>query len=191
MEKFYLKSNNEEVKLGEVLYHPVIRRIPFGVAMMQEEVTLDEELLAKLLKNGAIYKKPIEDTILDTPKPVEVKIHTDLQYYFEKIAKKQNWHTEKVCNILNAVSTLNPMSAMNIVLREIAIEIDQKYSDHIQNSPKIYIISALNGKIGEVNKAHIANYRNIAAFRSIEDAKIACKIVSPILRGIFKNGKSK
>ena len=25
----------------------------------------------------------------------------------------------------------------------------------------------------------------------IEDAKIACKIVSPILRGIFKNGKSK
>ena len=74
-----------------------------------------------------------------------------------------------------------------MVLREIAIELDKKYEDHIENSPEIYVISMLDGKIAKANKAHIKNYRNFAAFRTIEDAKIACRIVKPILKEMFKN----
>lgn len=191
MEKFYLKSDNVEVTLGDKLYHPVANKIPFGMEIMSEEVTLDEKLLAKLLEEGVIYKKEVAGDKVEMAGPTMIEVPSELQYYLEKIAQKNGWHVGKVCNILNTVSELNPMAAMNVVLREIAVEIDKKYKDHIQYSPKIFIISSLNGKIGEVNKAHIANYRNIAAFRSVEDAKIACKIVSPILRGIFKNGKRK
>ena len=191
MEKFYLKSENVEVNLGDKLYHPSTEKTPFGWVIKSEEVTLDEKLLAKLLKDGVIYKREVAGDKVEMAGPTMPEVPSELQYYLEKIAQKNGWHVGKVCNILNTVAELNPIAAMNIVLREIAIEIDKKYKDHIQNSPKIFIISSLNGKIGEVNKAHIANYRNIAAFRSIEDAKIACKIVSPILRGIFKNGKSK
>ena len=200
MKKFYLKSNNEEVKLGEKLYHPVTTKIPFGLMVTSEEVILDGKLLRELLEKGVIYEKNTPDT---TPVAAKVKtgndtsakplheVPTEISYYIDKIAKKHDFHPEKVANILNIVHELNPMAAMNIVLREIAIEIDKKYKDHIQESPKIFIVSALNGKIGEANKAHISSYRNIAAFRSIDDAKIACKIVSSILRDIFKNGKSK
>ena len=187
MEKFYLKSNNEEVKIGSTIFHLVKKKVPFGIAVHQEELTLDEKLLNKLLEEGVIYKKETKDA---APKEKEEAI-VDLSKYIESIAKKQGWHLDKAVNILNLVYTLNPMSALNIILREIAIDLDKKYEDHIQNSPKIFIISTLNGKIGEVNKAHIANYRNFAAFRTIEDAKAACKIVSPILRGIFKNGRKK
>jgi hypothetical protein len=43
----------------------------------------------------------------------------------------------------------------------------------------------LDGRIYKVNKAHIKNYRNFAAFRSIEDAKTACKILREILKSMY------
>ena len=50
MEKFYLKSNNEEVKIGSTIFHLVKEKVPFGIALHHEELTLDEKLLNKLLK---------------------------------------------------------------------------------------------------------------------------------------------
>ena len=81
------------------------------------------------------------------------------------------------------------MAAVNIVLREIACILDEKYPDHINKSDKIYIISTFDGRIHEVSKAYIKNYRNFAAFRTIEDAKIACNIVRDQLKDMFKSGK--
>lgn len=47
----------------------------------------------------------------------------------------------------------------------------------------------LDGRITKANKAHIKNYRNFAAFRSVSDAKIACSIVRDVLKEMFKSGK--
>ena len=58
---------------------------------------------------------------------------------------------------------------------------------YIEKSPEIYIISTLDGRITKANKAHIKNYRNFAAFRTIEDDKIACTITRDILKEMFKN----
>ena len=49
----------------------------------------------------------------------------------------------------------------------------------------------LDGRITKANKAYIKNYRNFAAFRTIEDAKIACRIVKPILKEMFKSKSGK
>ena len=187
MEKFYLKSENVEVNLGDKLYHPSTEKTPFGWVIKSEEVTLDEKLLAKLLKDGVIYKREVAGDKVEMAGPTMPEVPSELQYYLEKIAQKNGWHVGKVCNILNTVAELNPIAAMNIVLREIAIEIDKKYKDHIQDSPKIYVISLFDGRITEANKAHIKNYRNFAAFRSVSDAKIACSIVKDILKEMFKN----
>ena len=92
-------------------------------------------------------------------------------------------------NMENNVDAILPSAAFSMVLREIAIELDKKYKDHINNSPEIYVISLLNGKITKATKAHIKNYRNFAAFRSIEDAKIACRITKDILKEMFKSGE--
>ena len=78
-----------------------------------------------------------------------------------------------------------------MVLREIAIELDKKYDNHINNSEKIYAISPQDGRIHEVDKSHIKNYKAFPAFRNIEDAKIACSLVKNHLKSIFGDDKEK
>ena len=115
----------------------------------------------------------------------------DINFYIEKIAARLGWKPEKVYSYLYNADSILPAAAFSMVLREIAVELDKKYEDHIENSPEIYVISMLDGRITKANKAYIKNYRNFAAFRTIEDAKIACRIVKPILKEMFKSKSGK
>ena len=181
MEKIYLK-NGKEVKLGDTLTKVSKVKDPFfGKGTVIEHIVVTKDTLPKLIKAGIVTTK------LDEKPVAETKIPMELDYYIEKIANKLNWKVEKVYNYLNNVDTILPAAAFSMVLREIAIELDKKYEDHIENSPEIYVISLFDGRITKANKAHIKNYRNFAAFRTIEDAKIACTITRNILKEMFKN----
>ena len=182
MEKVYLK-NGKEVKLGDTLTKVSKVKDPFfdKGTVIEHVIKVTKDILPKLLEAGIITTKLDEEPVAKTKVPME------LDYYIEKIANKLNWKVEKVYNYLNNVDTILPAAAFSIVLREIAIELDKKYEDHIDKSPEIYVISLLDGRITKANKAHIKNYRNFAAFRTIEDAKIACTITRNILKEMFKN----
>lgn len=112
--------------------------------------------------------------------------NVDLGYYIERIANRKGWTAQKVNGWLGSIEKESPIAAFNIVAREIAIDLDRKYEDHIENSERIYVISSLDGRIHEVCKAHIKNYRNFAAFRTIEDARFACTLLREKLKGMFK-----
>ena len=180
MEKFVLTANGKEVKVGDKLVKYAKVNTPIGEGIIAQEVLVDENVISELLKAGVI-KSVVGDIVADVP--------MEIDYYVEKIAKRLGWKVDKAFNYLNNVDAIMPAAALSMVLREIAIELDKKYEDHIQNSPEIYIISALDGRITRANKAHIKNYRNFAAFRSVEDAKTACSIVREILKELFKSGK--
>jgi hypothetical protein len=180
---YFVKSSNEEVKMGDKFVYVSVKMTPTGFKVNKKLIVLDQELLNKLIADKVIVEKTGKDTLSEVP--------TDIEFYIEKIAKKKGWKLEKLYNFLNGIDELSEVAALSIVLREVAIEIDKKYKDHIQDSPKIYVISLFDGRITEANKAHIKNYRNFAAFRTIEDAKIACKIVSPLLKELFKDGRRK
>lgn len=182
MEKIYLK-NGKEIKLGDTLTKVSKVKDPFfgKDTTVQHIVAVTEDILPKLIKAGIVTTK------LDEKPVAKTKIPMELDYYIEKIANKLNWKVEKVYNYLNNVDTILPAAAFSMVLREIAIELDKKYEDHIEKSPEIYVISLFDGRITKANKAHIKNYRNFAAFRTIEDAKIACTITRDILKEMFKN----
>lgn len=188
MKKFYL-ANGKEVQLGDTIYkvekvdHPV-----FGKGKVVEHILVTKEVLPKLIEAGVLtVKKDADKPALPVLKDGEVSM--DLEFYVQKIADRLGWKIEKVYNYLNSVDTILPAAAFSMVLREVAIELDKKYEDHIEKSPEIYIISMLDGRIIKANKAHIKNYRNFAAFRSIEDAKIACRITRDILKEMFKSDK--
>lgn len=68
------------------------------------------------------------------------------------------------------------------LLKEIAIEMDHRYIDNIKDSKEVFSISSLNGNIVKLNKNRIKNYRNFAAFRSKEEARMA----RYILKDYFK-----
>ena len=188
MKKFYLK-NGKEVQVGDTITKVIKTKHPLlGGVTMVENVVVTEAALPKLIEKGIITTSLGSDSDVDKVlKPAES--HMNLHYYVEKLAKKLNWKVEKMYNYLNTIDSVYPAAAFSMILREVAIELDKKYEDHIEKSPEIYVISMLDGKITKANKAHIKNYRNFAAFRSVEDAKTACSIVREILKELFKSGK--
>lgn len=187
MKKFYLK-NGKEVQVGDTISKVIKAKHPLlGEVTMVEKVVVTEAALPKLIEKGIITTSLGSDFDVDKVKLAES--HMNLHYYIEKLAKKLNWKVEKMYNYLNTIDSVYPAAAFSMILREVAIELDKKYEDHIEKSPEIYVISMLDGKITKANKAHIKNYRNFAAFRSIEDAKTACSIVREILKELFKSGK--
>ncbi len=187
MKKLVL-SNGKEVKMGDVIILHNVANTPIGRAKAIQEILVNEETLPKLLAAGIITQ---EEHGADCHCAHCIKSPMDMDFYIEKIAERLGWKVEKVYNYLNSVDSILPAAALSIVLREIAIELDKKYEDHIENSPEIYVISLLDGRITKANKAHIKNYRNFAAFRSIDDARIACKITRDILKELFKSKSGK
>lgn len=178
MEKYYLK-NGKEVKIGDHLINITKTIHPtYGECVTEKSILVTKDTIPHLVKAGII-----------TPDKSESLKEVDLSFFLEKIAGRLGWKTEKVCNYLTTLDELHPAAAFAVVLREIAIHLDLKYPDHISNSPEIYVISLLDGRISKANKAHIRSYKNFAAFRSIEDAKTACYITRDILKEMFKNGK--
>ena len=191
MKKFILK-NGKEVKMGDkLLKHGVVDSLLGKVTIMQE-VIVDEKTLPELIKAGVLTQVDCAHGA-DCPCKhcTKGEVPMDMNFYIEKIAARLGWKPEKVYSYLNNVDSILPAAAFSMVLREIAVELDKKYEDHIENSPEIYVISMLDGRITKANKAYIKNYRNFAAFRTIEDAKIACRIVKPILKEMFKSKSGK
>lgn len=184
MEKIYL-TNGKEVQIGDILTKvSKVKDSFFGEGTAVQHIVVTKEILPKLIEAGIVTAtKPTKTTVAESEVPME------LEYYVQKIADRLGWKIEKVYNYLNSVDTILPTAAFSMVLREVAIELDKKYEDHIEKSPKIYVISMLDGRITKANKAYIRNYRNFAAFRTIEDAKIACRITKDILKEMFKSGK--
>lgn len=183
MEKIYLK-NGKKVQIGDILVKVSKVVDPFFGGAVVQHIVVTEDILPRLLELGIVTTtNPTKSTVVESEVPME------LEYYIQKIAKKLGWKMEKVYNYLNSVDSILPTAAFSMVLREVAIELDKKYEDHIEKSPEIYVISTLDGRITKANKAHIKNYRNFAAFRTIEDAKIAYRITRDILKEMFKSGK--
>ena len=185
MEKIYL-TNGKEVQIGDILTKVSKVKDPlFGKGTVTEHVKVTKDILPNLIEAGIVTTTKPAKSVVETEVPME------LEYYIQKIAEKLGWKVEKACNYLNSVDTILPAAAFSMILREIAIELDKKYKDHIEKSPEIYVISMLDGKITKANKAHIKNYRNFAAFRSVDDAKIACRITKDILKEMFKSKSGK
>ncbi len=186
MEKFILK-NGKEVKMGDRLVKGSIMNTFFGKGIRLQEVIVNEKTLPELIKVGVLTQVDCtHGTDCHCGHCTNNEIPMDINFYIEKIAARLGWKPEKVYNYLNNVDLILPAAAFSMVLREIAVELDKKYEDHIENSPEIYVISMLDGRITKANKAHIKNYRNFAAFRTIDDARIACRIVKPVLKEMFK-----
>lgn len=169
MNKFYFEG--KEVSLGDTI--TASHKSDDGKTVTTLTTSITDFTLPLLVQAGIITVKKVDDS------------SKDVDYFVNKIATKMGWNVNKANNILYEVYNLYPAAVFNIILREVAVELDHKYEDHIQNSPEIFVVSTLDGRISKVNKAHIKNYRNFAAFRSIEDAKTACKILREILKAMY------
>lgn len=179
MEKYYLKENGKEVNIGDIIKISLNFHNAYGYKVTVEDTVLvTKENLPSLICQGFIVKKETDTS--DSSKLVCQDILDELDYYIAKVMRK-------LCvSNLDKLKSEYPGAFLSMIAREIAVELDKKYANHISNSPEIYVLSLLHGKITVANKAVIKNYRNFAAFRSLEDARFACKILRPMLKPMYK-----
>lgn len=180
MTKFIFKDSGKEVRLGDKITMKGNITLPFvGVTTIMQEVPVNAETLSEMIERGMVV--PVESPSEKAPEL--------LSHYVERLAQRLGKPTEDVIQLLEAMDKVYPVLSFSLLLREIALELDKKYKDHIENSPEIYVISLLDGRITKANKACIRNYRNFAAFRTLEDARTACRIMKPVMKTLFSSGK--
>lgn len=152
----------------------------FGIPVPYEAVKshLPKELVDAIdVEEGKIFEA------------IEGAVPMCVGYYIASLANKKGWKPEKMAGYLQSMWEINPATAFSMILREIAIELDKKYEDHINECKELYIISLMDGRIHKVPRAYIKNFRNFAAFRTVEDARIACRILRDDLKEMFSGRK--
>lgn len=165
-------ETNREVKIGDV----VVAKDPLSELSDRKHylvsyITITEENVPELIDKEILR--------IGYHKPTLPNIYKNINRKFSK------YQPSSYLTTLPTLSSVYPGSAFGILLKEVAIELDKKYDDHISKSPRIYTISALNGSIIEVDKRHIKSYRNFAAFRTIEDAQYARDLLKSYLDEAF------
>lgn len=89
--------------------------------------------------------------------------------------------------MVELLNTLPDYIKFEMMLRAAAVLIDRKYPDHINNAKvdKYFTINMTDGKVCEVPKKSIKNFKNFAAFRTLDDIKIATKLLRPLMKHIW------
>lgn len=152
---------------------------------------LNKYVIAKLLSEGAI--KEVEEEAISYKKPVPPSVYdVTFETIIMSIAKRLKWKVVNVFKYLDNLAYINEGAVLSILLREVAIILDRQYPDHIENSEKIYTIDMAKGEIVEVKDIHkIKNFRNFAAFRNIQDAVTAKKVLKDFMLAAFSKGGRK
>ena len=101
-------------------------------------------------------------------------------------SEKSNLSEETIKETLSNLQNVYPSAVLSVVLRQLAEILDEKYEDHISNSETLYVVSKVNGKIEAIDSNLIKNYKHFAAFRTMEDAKKACKWLKKQFREMYK-----
>ena len=148
--------------------------------MKVKVVNLEKEFfdfLKSLLKSAAEPEKRKEEK-----KEPEITYDTMAAVF----AELNNLDFEEAVCILKEIPDYLGFQAL---LRSAAVILDRKYPDHINNAKvdKYYTIDMSNGRVCEVPKGKVKNFRHFAAFRSLEDIKKATKVLRPFIKSLWPN----
>lgn len=176
MKKYVFVKTGAIVEMGHKLAR--VANTVLGPVVI-EEVEITEETLPKFIKEGVISVQEEETNCT----------HVDTDYYILHLAERINWKPENLAKYLVNLASINETAVFSILLREIAIVLDKKYPDHIERSKEIYGISSTDGEIRKVKELHkIKNFKNFAAFRTLDDALCAKHILKDFMKELFKKG---
>lgn len=151
MKKYILLSNGKEVKVGDTI---------------KVSIKLSDDLLSKMIEEGVIQEKEYYPT--------------DVSYYIQKAAKYLDMPCCDVDDMLSVLVEKYPLSALQILLKTISIEMTKDVNYAKLNG--VYAISLYEGFVYKIDKCK--NYR-IAWFDTEAKAKLAKKILKPFFDAIY------
>lgn len=178
MKRFFIKKTKEEVFIGKPLKISISNGVNF------QNVTSNSctaELMNYLISIGVVVSCDSHES--DNTN----KIPTSIEYYVAKLAKKLNAPFDACEAMLSIIANYSPFSVMTLLAKQISLELDHKYDGHIRDAEHVFALSSVDGTIGEVSAKVRANsnYKNFAAFRSVEDAKLAYSILESLYSKAF------
>lgn len=172
MNKLKLKQTGKEVKMGDKLIKVVEL---FGIPVPVAGLEVNETTLPDLIKQGIIVAEGSDNDI-------DITIEGAVQH----LANRIGWNIENLGKYFNNLYKISPAAVFEIVLKELAILLDEKYPGHISNSKEIWTINKASGEIQEIkNLSKIKSFQHFAAFRSLEDALVAKRVIFPILEDLY------
>ena len=172
MNKLKLKKTGKEVKMGEKLIKVVnLCGIPIPIA----QIEINKTTLPDLIKRGIVVAEGSDSDI-------DITIEGAVQH----LANRVGWNKENLEKYFNNLHKISPAAVFEIILKEVAILLDKKYHNHISNSKEIWVINKVNGEIQKLkDMSKIKSFQHFAAFRSLDDALIAKKIMAPALQDLY------
>lgn len=182
MNKYYYANSNVEVKVGGP--------IDVHIESLTESTTItidkvDEKTLENLVKIGAIRKvsRMSERKLL-----ANEDIPMNLEFYVSELEKQLGQEPGFLAMLQKATWHIAPAVVSDFLLMFIAKYLDEQYPDHIRESKELFGVD-VDGRIVRLNPKGIKTFHTFAAFRSLDDARIACRILKPLKKKIFKGGK--
>lgn len=173
---YRIKGTDRKIEIGKPLgvdveYYNIFHHF---LLILRKELIVSQFIL-EILESNEIVVETIEKNI---------PFH-NMDYYLQKIGNKIGMSMASTYDMMDKLDAINQAAVLSLLLKEVALELDLNYKDHIKNSSEIFIISTLDGKIHQIEKSNIKTYKHFAAFRTKEDARIACRIVRPLLKEMF------
>ncbi len=176
MNKLKLKQTGKEVKMGDKLVKVVEL---FGISVPVAEININKTTLPDLIKQGIIVAEGSDSDI-------DITIEGAVQH----LANRIGWNKENLEKYFTNLYKISPAAVFEIVLKEVAILLDEKYPDHINNSKEIWVINKVNGEIQKLKDlSKIKSFQHFAAFRSLDDALVAKRVMTPVFEDLY--GKQK
>ena len=147
MKKFFVKSTNKEVKIGDTITLEFVTDTPFGVVTATKTLEVNGKVLETLIKDDKVIVK-------------EVKPNHNIivAAALNKLASKFKCSEAEMLEILHTIKEVNPWAAVQLLLREIAIELDTQYLDHISNSESLYGLSPQDLNVHKIDKKNCCMY---------------------------------
>ena len=165
--------------------------------------TVTKETIPVLIKLGIIVEIQKQDFVELTEsarlaKQIQVRsenIPMSISHYHnvlaEKLAKVDKVGVVVTSSVLFNIKKVNKYAYFSMILKEIALTMDQSYSNHISEHPVLFAISQKDGRPVQIVKESWTTLIVGALFRTKADAIVALKILAPLRKEIFNNGRNK
>ena len=172
--KLYCTLDGKEVTIGEPLD---ITGCSGGMCFIINIDVLTESMADLLVKQDFLK-------VVEKEEEKEKEIVLDEIY---KIISKDVFDKKDVQAAIDLLTKLPAYSAFPMLLRAFAVYMDRKYPDHINDADveKYFTIDMANGRVMEVPKRKIKNFKHWAAFRNLEDIKAVTKVLRPLIRNLW------
>ncbi len=158
------------------------------------EFVVTPRTVEKLIAMGILEWDTPEEMTESKKLGIDIKsrmnsVSMDIAFYHNvlvgKLCKEGNMTTTTAFKALDAIKVVNKVSYFALLLKEVAIELDKSYENHISSSSTLFTISAKDGKPYAVNPETLKTTNTVALFRTKVDAIIACKILASLKKEVF------